>query len=122
MSGPVTPPRPSPGNEPRPSGPGPGPGAGGIRFPRWLWIAIFVGLLVWNAFLFLAPMSGPVVTDPLLHVPRPGAGPDNVAAVTINGQAVTGTFRAAIQYPSPDPSSLPDAIGGYAAAARRVVH
>ena len=49
-----------------------GPSRGRIRFPPWLWVAIFVGLLVWNASLFFSPMSGPVVDRPLLHVPRPG--------------------------------------------------
>ena len=64
VSGPAsTPTPPSPprsGQQP----PGPSQPAGRLRFPRWLWVAIFVGLLVWNAFLFFSPMSGPVVTIP----------------------------------------------------------
>jgi len=71
-----------------------------------LWAAIFVALLVWNAFLFFSPMSAPSVTVPYSAF-LAQARANNVAAVTIDGQAVTGTFRAAIQYPSPDPSTPP---------------
>ena len=81
--------------------PTPGPSAGWRRFPRWLWAAIFVGLLVWNAFLYLAPMSVPAVAIPYSTF-LAQAKADNVAQVTFSGQAVSGTFRTAIQYPPPD--------------------
>jgi cell division protease FtsH len=116
VSGPAstpTPPSP-PRNQPNP--PGPSQPAGGIRFPRWFWTAIFVGLLVWNAFLFLAPTSVPVVAVPysaFLDQVRA----NNVAQVTLSGQAVSGTFRAAIQYPSPNPSIAPTASSAAASPA-----
>jgi cell division protease FtsH len=65
-----------------------------------------VGLLVWNVFLFVAPMSTPVVTIPYSAF-LDQAKADNVAAVTLSGQTVNGTFRSAIQYPPPEPSSSP---------------
>jgi cell division protease FtsH len=93
-------------NESTPTPPKPSPGTGGMRFPRWLWTAVFVALLVWNAFLFLAPMSVPVVAIPYSDF-LAQARADNVAQVTFAGQAVSGTFRTAIQDPSPEPSSAP---------------
>ena len=107
---------PTPPSPPRNGQPPPEPSqpAGGLRFPPWLWVAIFVGLLVWNAFLFFSPMSGPVVTVPYSTF-LAQARASNVAAVTINGQAVTGTFRTAIVYPSPDPSASPAASADAAA-------
>jgi cell division protease FtsH len=75
-----------------------------------------VGLLVWNAFLFFAPMSGPVVTLPYSTF-LDQARASNVATVTINGQAVAGTFRSTIVYPSPAPSTAPTASGAAAPAA-----
>ena len=119
MSGPVsTPPPPSPPRSGQPPQ-GPSQPAGRLRFPPWLWVAILVGLLVWNAFLFLSPMSGPVVTVPYSTF-LAQARASNVAAVTINGQAVTGTFRTAIVYPSPDPSASADALGGRRSGGRVV--
>jgi cell division protease FtsH len=108
VSGPAStpPPRKPQRNDQVPLGPSPSPS--GIRFPRWLWGAILVGLLVWNAFLFFSPMSAPVVTLPystFLDQVRA----NNVAEVTIDGQGLSGTFRTAIQYPSPDPSAAPTA-------------
>jgi cell division protease FtsH len=85
-----------------------------MRFPRWLWTAIFVGLLVWNAFLFFAPMSVPAVAIPYSTF-LAQATANNVAQVTFSGQAVSGTFRTAIQYPLPDPSSAPTASADTAA-------
>jgi cell division protease FtsH len=109
VSGPSTPAPPSPtGKGPTP----PGPTSGGIRFPRWLWTAIFVGLLVWNVILFLAPMSVPSVAVPYSTF-LDQARANNIATVTFSGQALTGTFRAAIQYPptttAPAPSASPAA-------------
>ena len=117
MSGPNSTPKSPPpaGKEPPPSGSGPGPGSGGIRFPRWVWTAIFVGLLVWNAFLIFAPMSEPSVDIPY-SVFLAQAKANNVAQVTLTGQAVDGTFRAAIQYPPVAPSSSPTASAAAPAA------
>ena len=112
MSTPTPPSPPRSGQPPQ----GPNQPAGRLRFPPWLWVAIFVGLLVWNAFLFLSPMSGPVVTVPYSTF-LAQARASNVAAVTINGQAVTGTFRTAIVYPSPDPSASPTPSADAAAVA-----
>ena len=113
MSGPSSPPKSPPpsGKEPPASGSGLGPGSGGIRFPRWVWTAIFVGLLVWNAFLIFAPMSEPSVDIPY-SVFLAQAKANNVAQVTLTGQAVDGTFRAAIQYPPVAPSELADRLAG----------
>ena len=61
-------------------------------------------------------MSGPVVTVPYSTF-LAQARASNVAAVTINGQAVTGTFRTAILYPSPDPSASPTPSADAAAVA-----
>ena len=107
MSEPTTPRSPSPPRrEPTPSGPGVDPRS--IRIPRWLWAAILVGLLVWNGLLIFTPMSAPSVDVPystfLAQVRA-----DNVAQVTLSGQAVDGTFRSAIQFPPVTPSSAPTA-------------
>src|SRR5881409_3548158 len=83
-----------PGTEPTPSGPGRGPGTGGFRVPGWVSIAILVGLLLWNAFLIFAPMSAPSVTIPYSDF-LAQAKANNVAQVTLSGQAVNGTFRKA---------------------------
>ena len=106
MSGPTSTPKvPTPSrNGPPP--PGPGQGAGRIRIPRWLSIAILVGLLLWNAYLLLAPTAVPSVDVPYSTF-LDQARADNVATITLSGQAVTGTFRTAIQYSAPRPSSVP---------------
>jgi cell division protease FtsH len=115
VSGPTSTPRsPSPsGGEPTPSGPGPGPRFGGIRISRRVSVAIFVGLLVWNAYLIFAPTSGPSVAVPYSAF-LAQARANNVAQVTLSGQAVNGTFRSAIQFPPTDPSSAPTASPGTA--------
>ena len=117
MSGPTSTPKSPPpsGNQPTPSGPGPGPRTGRIRFPRWLWTAIFVGLLVWNAFLIFAPTSVPSVVIPYSTF-LAQARANNVAQVTLSGQAVDGTFRTAIQFPPVTPSSAPTASAAAPAA------
>jgi cell division protease FtsH len=82
--------------------------ATGPRIPRWLSIAILVGLLLWNAFLFFAPRAVPSVEIPYSTF-LDQAQANNVAQVTLSGQAVTGTFRTPIQYPPPVPSGAPAA-------------
>jgi len=92
---------------------GPGPGTGGLRVPRWGWTAIFAVLLVWNLVLFLAPMATPIVTIPYSTF-LAQARADNVATVTLSGQAMNGTFRAPIPYPPADASQAPTASSGAA--------
>jgi cell division protease FtsH len=104
-----------PGTEPTPSGPGRGPGPGGFRIPGWVSIAILVGLLLWNAFLIFAPMSAPSVAIPYSDF-LSQAKANNVAQVTLPGQAVNGTFRKATQFPVASPSSAPAASPVPAAA------
>ncbi|HVA88050.1 MAG TPA: hypothetical protein VNF73_17230, partial [Candidatus Saccharimonadales bacterium] len=41
-----------------PPGPAEPPKRGGIRFPRWLGWAIFLGLLAWNGLYLLLPPGG----------------------------------------------------------------
>jgi cell division protease FtsH len=72
-----------------------------------------LGLLVWNAFLILAPTSGPSVAVPYSTF-LAQARANNVAQVTFSGQAMDGTFRTAIQYPPTDASSSPAASPGAA--------
>jgi cell division protease FtsH len=71
-------------------------------------IAILVGLLLWNAFLIFAPMSAPSVTIPYSDF-LAQARANNLAQVTLTGQAVNGTFRKATQFPVAGPSSAPAA-------------
>jgi cell division protease FtsH len=80
----------------------------GIRIPRWLWTAIFVGLLVWNGLLLFTPTSVPSVDVPYSTF-LAQARVNNVAQVTLSGQAVDGAFRSAIQFPPVTPSSAPNA-------------
>jgi cell division protease FtsH len=119
MSGPTSTPRlpPPSGNEP--AAPGPGPRAGGTRIPRWLSLAILVGLLLWNAYLVFAPRSVPSVEVPYSTFLEQ-AHADNVAQVTLSGQAVTGTFRTAIQYPPANSPSAPAASSGAATSSSTV--
>jgi cell division protease FtsH len=112
VSGSTSSPQKTPTSGNKPTAPGGEPRAGGISVPRWLWAAIFLGLLVWNVFLFFAPTSVPSVEIPystfLAQVQA-----DNVAQVTLTDQAVKGTFRAAIADPSivasPAPAASSDA-------------
>ena len=108
MTGPSSTPRSPapPGGEPTPSRPGPGEPTGRIRIPRWLSLAILVGLLVWNAYLIFAPTSAPSVDVPYSTF-LAQAKADNVAQVTFMDQTVNGTFRTAVQYPPPAPATSP---------------
>ena len=69
---------------------------------------ILIVLLGWNALLFLSPTSEPSVEIPYSTMVDQ-AQADNVAEVTIAGQAVTGTFRTAIPDPSATASAAPGA-------------
>jgi cell division protease FtsH len=108
VSGPSSSPQPPSPSGKQPTPPGPSPRPGGFRFPRWLSLAIFLGLLLWNAYLIFAPEPVPSVEIPYSTF-LAQARADNVAVVTISDQAVTGTFRAAILYPPAGPSSAPGA-------------
>ena len=77
-----------------------------MRIPRWLSLAILVGLLVWNAYLIFAPTSAPSVDVPYSTF-LAQAKADNVAQVTFMDQVVNGTFRTAVQYPPPAPATSP---------------
>jgi len=68
--------------------------------------AVLVALLLWNAYLIFAPTSAPSVAVPYSTF-LAQAKANNVAQVTLSGQAVNGTFRTAIQYPVASPSSAP---------------
>ncbi len=107
MTGPGRSPLPPspPGPEANPPGTGPGTRPG-TRIPRWLSLAILVGLLVWNAYLIFAPTSAPSVDVPYSTF-LAQAKADNVAQVTFMDQVVNGTFRTAVQYPPPAPATSP---------------
>jgi cell division protease FtsH len=66
-----------------------------------VWWGIFVALLVWNAFVLFAPMTSSSVEIPYSAF-LVQAKQDNVADVTFNGQAISGTFRQPIQNPPPN--------------------
>ncbi len=105
MSGPASTPNPRPsGNQP--GEPSPGPSRSRPRLPGWAWIAILVGLLAWNGFLLLGSAASQSVEIPYSDF-FAQAKADNVAEVTLAGQAVTGTFRTAIPDPSASPSAAP---------------
>ncbi len=105
MSGPTSTPNPRPsGNQP--GEPSPGPSRSRPRLPGWAWIAILVGLLAWNGFLLLGSAASQSVEIPYSDF-FAQAKADNVAEVTLAGQAVTGTFRTAIPDPSASPSAAP---------------
>jgi cell division protease FtsH len=104
MSGPTSTPKlPGPSGNP-PTPPAASPPPSGPRIPRWVSIAILVGLLAWNGFLLLGPESVPSTEIPYSTF-LDQAKANNVAQVTFAGQAVSGTFRTAI----PDPSATPPA-------------
>jgi cell division protease FtsH len=97
------PPSPSPKN----GSAAPQPPSGGFRLPRWIWLAVFGLLLLWNAYAIFAPGQGTSATIPYSAF-LDQAKANNIATVTFNGQAVTGTFRSAIQWPpagSADPTT-----------------
>ncbi|MCL5111190.1 MAG: ATP-dependent zinc metalloprotease FtsH [Chloroflexi bacterium] len=66
--------------------------------PTWLWWVLLVGLLAWNAYALLVPKAPPAAalnyTDFLNQVQA-----NNVAAVTISGQQVDGTFKKEVLWP-----------------------
>ena len=86
---------------------------------RWVdrvWLVVFLGLLAWNALMFLGP-----ATDNAVEVPYSAffaqARANNIAQVTINGQAIDGTFRQPITWPQPVTPTGSGAPAGTAPAA-----
>src|SRR6185295_15588067 len=107
---------------PPPGPPGPPSGEPGVTPPATppprqgfsgrVWLGIFVGLAVWNLLGIVGAMQGASVEVPYsVFITEAKAG--NVGQVTINGQAVQGTFRRAVQYPtaSAAPSAVPASPG-----------
>jgi len=109
-----------PSPPPQPQQPGKPSGTPPPRrgLPGWFWWAVFLGLLGWNAILFILPgMSSTTVEVPYSAF-LVQAQHGNVDQVTFNGQALDGTFRHAI--PAPQASAAPgssEAAGSSAAAA-----
>jgi cell division protease FtsH len=87
-----TPPPPTPGG---PTTPPPGPA---FKLPRWVWLVALLLLLAWNAFALFGPGASTSATIPYSAF-LDQAKANNVATVTFNGQAVTGTIKAAITWP-----------------------
>jgi cell division protease FtsH len=69
---------------------------------------------VWNAFVLFAPTASTSIDIPYSAF-LVQAKQNNVASVTFNGQAISGTFRNAIQ--SPAPNALPGASPAAGSAA-----
>jgi cell division protease FtsH len=113
MSGPTNTPRVSPpsGDGPTPPKPGTDPAKPAFRIPGWLSAAILVALLAWNAFLIFGPTPASSVDIPYSTF-LDEAKANNVAQVSMSGQALTGTFRSAIDYPPPGASGAPTASSG----------
>ncbi|HXR27730.1 MAG TPA: ATP-dependent zinc metalloprotease FtsH [Candidatus Baltobacteraceae bacterium] len=110
-----TPPSTPPPAGPKPPGSTPGSGGGRPRIPGWVWWAILIGLLAWNAVaLFLAAANTSVTLPYSAFLAQ--AQEDNVASVDFNGQTLTGSFRTAIVSPTASPSASAAPTGGSAAA------
>lgn len=75
-------------------------------FPGWIWWLIFIGLLIWNILSFW-PAPTPEVTIPYTtFVDQVKA--DNVSAVKITGDSITGQFAQPFTWPQP-PAASPTA-------------
>jgi cell division protease FtsH len=98
----VTLPSPQGPPPPKPSGPSTTPPRAGLP-GRVSW-AIFLLLLVWNAFVLFGTGTSSSVEVPYSAF-LAQAKADNVVQVTFNGQALSGTFRQAIEWPQP--SAIP---------------
>jgi len=95
----TTPPPPgppvTPSGEPRVTPPATPPPRQG--FSGRVWLGIFVGLVVWNLLgIFGAMQSASVEVPYSVFITEAKAG--NVGQITINGQAVQGTFRRPVSY------------------------
>jgi cell division protease FtsH len=76
----------------------------GFRVPTWKQVVGFlVALTIWNAIL-LVPFGSTSAQIPYSEFVTQ-AKSSNVAAVTFNGQAITGTFRQSIVWPEPSPNA-----------------
>jgi cell division protease FtsH len=71
--------------------------------------------VAWNAYILFAGPSVPTATIPYSTF-LAQARTNNIAAITFNGQAVTGTFRSPILFPPPAPAGASPAPGASAAA------
>jgi cell division protease FtsH len=75
-------------------------------FPGWIWWLIFISLLIWNILSFW-PAPAPEVTIPYTtFVDQVKA--DNVSAVKITGDSITGQFVRPFTWPQP-PAASPTA-------------
>jgi cell division protease FtsH len=102
-----------PQNEDAPGGPSTPPPAGRSRIPRWLWLVVFAGLLIWNAWLLFGPASATTATIPYSAFFEQVQA-NNIEQVTFTGQQVDGTFRSPILWPAPSQpgaSPVPSAGG-----------
>ncbi|HEY8632236.1 MAG TPA: ATP-dependent zinc metalloprotease FtsH, partial [Candidatus Limnocylindrales bacterium] len=87
-----------------PTGPSATPPRRGL--PGRIWWGIFLVLLAWNVFAVFGSTASTSVEVPYSAF-LVQAKHDNVAQVTFNGQAISGTFRQPIQFPPP--SAVPGA-------------
>ncbi|MDP9243644.1 MAG: ATP-dependent zinc metalloprotease FtsH [Chloroflexota bacterium] len=69
-----------------------------VRTPGWIWWAIFLVALGWNAFSLLVAAGNNTVEVPYSAF-LVQAQHDNIDQVVFNGQALEGTFRHAVLWP-----------------------
>lgn len=77
-----------------------------LRLPGWLWWALLFLTLLWQAYLVFGPKTEASVDltySAFLQEVRAGA----VAAVTISGQKIEGTFKQPVTWPPPGATPLP---------------
>jgi cell division protease FtsH len=73
------------------------------RIPRWIWLVVLVGAVVWNVFL-LSPGSQPEASIPYsTFVTQVKAG--NVQSVKIAGDEITGVFNTPVTWPTVTPGT-----------------
>ncbi len=89
----------------------PGTSPNGSRMPTWKQVVGFlVALTIWNAILLVSFGSTSAQIPYSEFVTQ--AKSDNVAAVTFNGQGITGTFRQPIVWPEASPNASSAASTG----------